>query len=80
NAGIPAGTITADKLYRALLDTLTDKELIERAAEMGLKVRKSKAHCPVAKIVKYIENYWDSMNWDDLSLEGDGSKSSASSE
>ncbi|CAG8459946.1 10774_t:CDS:10 [Cetraspora pellucida] len=80
NAGIPASTITADKLYRALLDTLTDKELIERAAEMGLKVRKSKAHCPVAKIVKYVENYWDSMNWDDLSLEGDGSKSSASSE
>ncbi|RIB21540.1 Glycosyltransferase Family 1 protein [Gigaspora rosea] len=78
NAGIHASTITADKLYRALLDTLTDKELMERAAEMGLKVRKSKAYCPVSKIVKYIENYWDNMNWDDLSLEGD--KSCASSE
>ncbi|CAG8749622.1 6999_t:CDS:1, partial [Dentiscutata heterogama] len=55
------------------------KELIERAAEMGWKVRKSKMYCPVAKIVKYIENYWNNMNWDDLSLEDDKSRASSES-
>ncbi|CAG8529843.1 5628_t:CDS:2 [Acaulospora colombiana] len=78
NSGIPAKSITSDKLYRALLDVLTDDDVIEKASVFGVRIRKDQRRDPVTKIVKYIESYWDSLNWDTLSLEDE--KSYASSE
>ncbi|CAG8610855.1 7957_t:CDS:2, partial [Acaulospora morrowiae] len=79
NSGISAKSVTADKLYHALLDLLTDSEVIDKASVFGARIRKDQRRDPVTKIVKYIESYWDSLNWDTLSLEDEQSYASSES-
>ncbi|CAG8498771.1 5016_t:CDS:10 [Scutellospora calospora] len=74
NNGIPAQSVTSDKLYKALLKVLTDEKIHDDAQLLGKTIQKDHVKsAPILDIVSYIEKYWNRNKWDIISMNDDES-------